>query len=252
MSSSSVIPASERAAVAAIVDHTLLKTDATHEQVAALIAEAQALGTHCICVSPSMLPLRRYTGPRVRVCSVVGFPSGKHASSIKAAEAAQAVKDGADEVDMVIDVGAIKEGAWDAVEADVAAVRAAVPKPTALLKVILETAALTDEEITRACQACERAGADYVKTSTGFHASGGASVKAVTLMRAAVGDRLGVKASGGIKTAKQARELITAGASRLGLSGTKAILDEIYAPEGGDAAPAPAAAKGEQAAAGGY
>ena len=128
-----------------------------------------------------------------------GFPSGKHASAIKAAEAARSVADGADEVDMVIDVGAAVEGRFADVEADIAAVRAAVPAPT-VLKVILESAALSDEQVVGCCRAAEAAGADFVKTSTGFHPAGGASVHAVELMAATVGGRLGVKASGGIRT----------------------------------------------------
>jgi len=245
MASASVSPATERAAVAALVDHTLLKSDATAAQVAALAAEAAELGTHCICVSPCMLPLVLPAGaPHVRVCTVVGFPSGKHHSTVKAFEAARAVADGAAEVDMVIDVGAIKAGLWDAVQGDIAAVRAAAPSPV-LLKVILETAALSDEEVTRACQAAEAAKADYVKTSTGFSAAGGTTVHAIELMQRAVGGRLGIKASGGIRTADQARALIKAGATRLGLSGTRALLDEIHKLDASAEASvaAPAAAK---------
>lgn len=213
-----------RAELAAIVDHTLLKTDATPDQVSALLEEAKALKAFSICVSPNMLPVQGEAGD-VKIATVIGFPSGKHHSAIKAAEAARAVEDGADELDMVIDIGMLKAGRADLVQSDVAAVRAAAP--SALLKVIIESAALTDDEIVAACQASEAAGADYVKTSTGFSAAGGASTHAVQLMRSTVGERLGVKASGGIRTTADALAMVEAGASRLGLSGTAAVLDGL-------------------------
>ena len=225
----------DRIAVAQMVDHTLLKSEATRADVDALVAEAQRLGVYSICVSPSMLPV---DAGDVLVATVCGFPSGKHHSEIKAAEAARAVSDGAHEVDMVIDVGTAKAGDFDGVQRDIATVRAAVPAPT-VLKVIIESAALTDEEIVGACRAAEAAGADFVKTSTGFHAAGGASVHAVRLMAQTVGGRLGVKASGGIRTGSAARELIDAGATRLGLSGTAAVLDGLDEPAAAtDAGPA--------------
>ncbi|MCH8612066.1 deoxyribose-phosphate aldolase [Arsenicicoccus dermatophilus] len=205
--------------VAQMVDHTLLKPEATPADVQALIADAERLGAWSVCVSPSMLPIET----SVKVAVVCGFPSGKHTSAVKAAEAAESVRLGADEIDMVIDVGAAVADDVDAIEADVAAVRAACEG--AVLKVIIESAALTDEQVVGACQAAEAAGADFVKTSTGFHPSGGATAHAVRLMRETVGDRLGVKASGGIRTAEAAREMIEAGATRLGLSGTEAVLD---------------------------
>jgi deoxyribose-phosphate aldolase len=204
-----------------MVDHTLLSPTATPADVAALATEAAALGTYSICVSPAMLPLAFVPG--VKVASVCGFPSGKHVASIKAAEAAQAVADGADEVDMVIDLGLVKAGSLDATKAEIAAVRAAVPAPK-VLKVIIESAALTDEEIVAACEAAEAAGADFVKTSTGFHPAGGASAHAVALMARTVGGRLGVKASGGIRDWDTAVAMVEAGATRLGLSGTAAVL----------------------------
>lgn len=210
----------DAAGLARLVDHTLLRPEATRADVAALVAEATRLGVLAVCVSPSMLPLE---APGLRVATVCGFPSGAHRAQVKAAEAARAVADGADEVDMVVDLGAVKAGAWAAVEAEIAAVRAAVPAP-GVLKVILETAALTDAEVVAGCRAAEAAGADFVKTSTGFHPSGGASVHAVALMAATVGGRLGVKASGGIRTADAALALVDAGATRLGLSGTAAVL----------------------------
>ncbi len=213
----------DRATVAAMVDHTLLKPETTPADVAALVAEAKALGVYAICVSPSMLPV---DAAGVHVATVCGFPSGKHHSEVKAAEAARSVTDGADEVDMVIDIGAALGGRWSAVERDIAAVRAAVPTGV-VLKVIIESAALTEEQIIGACRAAEAAGADFVKTSTGFHPAGGASVRAVELMAATVGGRLGVKASGGIRTGAAAKALIAAGATRLGLSGTATVLDTL-------------------------
>lgn len=211
-----------RHAVAQMIDHTLLKPEATREQVAALVAEARELGVLAVCVSPSQLPLEDAEG--LVVATVCGFPSGAHHSEVKAAEAARAVADGADEVDMVINLGEALAGNWAAVEADIAAVRAAVPAP-AVLKVIIESAALDDEQIIAACRASESAGADFVKTSTGFHATGGASVHAVELMARTVDGRLGVKASGGIRDAAAAAAMIEAGATRLGLSGSKSVLD---------------------------
>jgi deoxyribose-phosphate aldolase len=212
-----------RDALARTVDHTLLKPEATAQQVAALAAEAGALGAFSICVSPNRLPVQAPAG--VVVCTVVGFPSGAHATEVKAFEAQRAVRDGAGEVDMVVALGSVLAGDWGAVEADVAAVKAACGD--VLLKVILETAALTDEQVVEACRRSEAGGAQYVKTSTGFHPTGGASVGAVRLMRETVGERLGVKASGGIRDTATALAMLDAGASRLGLSGTRAVLDGL-------------------------
>ena len=212
----------ERTELARLVDHTLLSPTATAADVEALAAEAADLGTYSICVSPSMLPLP--FSPRVKVATVVGFPSGKHTPETKAFEAAEAVRNGADEVDMVIDIGALKSGDATHTEDEIRAVRDAVPAP-GILKVIIESAALTDDEIVAACTAAEAAGADFVKTSTGFHPSGGASEHAVALMAQTVGGRLGVKASGGILDWDAAQAMVAAGATRLGLSGTRAVLD---------------------------
>ena len=214
----------DRATLAATVDHTLLKPEATAAQVAMLVAEAAELGTFSVCVSPSRLPLRVPAG--LVVCAGVGFPSGAHAPEVKAAEAALAIERGAGEIDMVIDLGRAVVGDWAAVEADVASVRAACAG-RALLKVIIESAVLSSEQIVQACGAAERGGAQYVKTSTGFHPAGGASFEAVRTMRATVGDRLGVKASGGIRDTITALAMLGAGASRLGLSGTRAVLDGL-------------------------
>ncbi|PWJ26095.1 deoxyribose-phosphate aldolase [Branchiibius hedensis] len=206
--------------LADLIDHTLLKPEATAADVQALIDEAEELGTYSVCVSPSMLPLTLPDDLKLAV--VAGFPSGKHHSSIKAAEAALAVAQGADEVDMVIDVGAAVAGEYEAVGADIAAVRAAVPD--AVLKVIIESAALSDEAIVAVCEAAVAEGADFVKTSTGFHPAGGASVHAVELMAKTVAGRAGVKASGGIRDRATADAMVAAGATRLGVSGSRAVL----------------------------
>lgn len=215
--------------MAAFVDHTLLKPEATEADVAALVAEAAELGVYAVCVSPSMVPVAVRAGAGVRVASVAGFPSGKHLPAVKAHEAALAVASGACEIDMVIDVGAALAGDLDAVRADVHAVRGAIGG--AVLKVIVESAALlalADEPtLAQVCRAAEDAGADFVKTSTGFHPAGGASVRAVALMAETVGGRLGVKASGGIRTAADALAMLDAGATRLGLSGTRGVLDGL-------------------------
>ena len=209
-----------RARIARLIDHTLLKPEATAAQVDALIAEAADLGAYSVCVSPSLLPLE--VPDDLHVATVCGFPSGAHATSVKAAEAADALAKGAEEIDMVVNLRLVKEGDVDAVEADIRGVREACRG--AVLKVIIESAALTDDEIVAACTASMVAGADFVKTSTGFHPAGGASTHAVALMRATVGDALGVKASGGIRDAQTALAMIEAGASRLGVSATNAIL----------------------------
>ncbi len=212
-----------RAAVAEIVDHTLLKPEATAADVQALVSEALDLGVLAVCVSPSMLPVRV---PGLVVAAVAGFPSGKHHSLVKGSEARLAVEQGANEIDMVIDIGAAVAGDFNAVLADIVTVRGAIEETT-VLKVIIESAALSDDAIVKACRAAERAGANFVKTSTGFHPAGGASAHAVRLMADTVGGRLGVKASGGIRTAEAALAMIAAGATRLGLSGTRAVLDGL-------------------------
>ena len=209
--------------IARMIDHTLLRPEATGAQVAALVAQGAELGVFSVCVSPNQLPVRVPDG--LAVTTVCGFPSGAHTSAVKAAEAAGAVARGADEIDMVVDLKLVKEHDFDAVEADVRAVGRAVGE--GVLKVIIESAALSDEEIVACCRAAQSAEADFVKTSTGFHPAGGASAHAVELMRATVGDRLGVKASGGIRTAADALAMVAAGASRLGVSATAAILQGL-------------------------
>jgi deoxyribose-phosphate aldolase len=217
-----------REEVAALVDHTLLKPEATEVDVAALMAEAAELEVYAVCVSPSMVSVaKRSRSLGQTIATVVGFPSGKHLSEIKAREAALATAAGAQEIDMVIDVGAAIYGDFDAVHADVSAVRTAIGEDI-VLKVIVESAALLElsgeQALVDACRAADDGGADFVKTSTGFHPCGGASVRAVELMAAAVGPRLEVKASGGIRTAADAVAMLNAGATRLGLSGTRAVL----------------------------
>lgn len=213
-----------RAELARYVDHTLLTPQATRAQVQTLLREAAELGTYSVCVSPSMLPLDAPVG--VKVATVCGFPSGAHHPEVKAGEALRSARDGADEIDMVIDISRLVESDDARTQAEIAAVRAAVPAPV-ILKVIVESAALTHDQIVRACEAAERAGADFVKTSTGFHPSGGASVEAVSLMAQTVGGRLGIKAAGGIRTAKAALAMVEAGATRLGLSGSAAVLEGL-------------------------
>lgn len=216
--------------VAGMVDHTLLKPEATEADVAALVEEAAALDVYAVCVSPSMVAAaKRARSAGTLIATVVGFPSGKHVSEVKAHEAALAVAAGAAEVDMVIDVGAAISGNLDAVRSDIAAVRAAVPD--SVLKVIVESAALLDlageQTLVDVCLAAAEADVEFVKTSTGFHPAGGASVRAVEIMVATVGPTVEVKASGGIRTAEAAVAMLEAGATRLGLSGTRAVLDGL-------------------------
>lgn len=218
----------DRVSLARMIDHTLLKPEATVDDVIALCAEAGDLGTFSVCVSPTFVTtVRQHVPSGIAIATVCGFPSGKHESSIKAAEGKLSVAQGADEVDMVIDSGRAIMGDWGSVEADIAAVRAGTAG--ALLKVILETAVLSDEQIAEACRRAESAGADFVKTSTGFHPAGGAELRAIRIMQETVGGRLGIKASGGIRTAEFAEELIAAGATRLGVSASRAILDGVTA-----------------------
>jgi len=220
-----------RGGVAELVDHTLLKPEATAHDVASLTAEAVDLEVYAVCVSPSMVATaRRADALGLAIATVVGFPSGKHDSAVKAHEAVIAVNAGAQEVDMVIDVGAAIAGDLDAIRADVSTVREALPEAV-VLKVIVESAALLalagEQTLIEVCRAAADAGADFVKTSTGFHPAGGASVRAVEIMAATVGPTVEVKASGGIRTADDAIAMLNAGATRLGLSGTRAVLDGL-------------------------
>ncbi|MFC5337712.1 deoxyribose-phosphate aldolase [Leucobacter denitrificans] len=202
-----------------VADHTLLAPTTTKADLDAFLEDAAELGVKRVCVSPSLLPVDK----RGReIVTVVGFPSGVHTAEAKAFEAAQAVRDGADEIDMVVNPGLVQAADWEGLRAEIRAVRDACPDH--VLKVIIESASLSDEQIVACSQASESAGADFVKTSTGFHSAGGASAHAVRLMAETVGDRLGVKASGGIRTAETAREMWEAGATRFGVSATAAIV----------------------------
>jgi deoxyribose-phosphate aldolase len=217
-----------RAELARMIDDTLLEPEATDEDVVRLAKEASQWGTWAICISPSRLPLAPGTlAPGTILVAVVGFPSGAHPVAVKVAEAAAAVAAGAREVDMVIDLGAAMDNRWTKATAEVAAVRAAVGL-SVILKVIIETALIGPDRIAPASLAAEAGGADFIKTSTGFHPAGGATVQAVEAIAAAVGGRLRVKASGGIRTADEALAMIAAGATRIGTSHTAAILNGVH------------------------
>lgn len=205
------------------LDHTLLKADATRADILAVTAEAKQYHTASVCVNTcyTTLVAQELKDSGVKTCVVVGFPLGAMASGAKAVEAALAVREGAEEVDMVMNIGAAKAGDWAAVQADIAAVVNAA-KP-AIVKVIIETCLLTDEQKVNACIAAKAAGAAFVKTSTGF-STGGATAEDITLMRKTVGPDMGVKASGGVRTKEQALAMIEAGATRIGCSSTKTIM----------------------------
>lgn len=211
---------------AKMIDHTLLKPEASREQVKNLCREAAEYGFHSVCVNSCYVSFCAdlLKDSDVKVCTVIGFPLGAMSSAGKAAEAAAAVKDGADELDMVINVGMIKSGDWEYVRRDIEEVVKAAGS-RALVKVILETCLLTDDEKRIACRVCREAGAAYVKTSTGF-STGGATAADVRLMREEAGDSMGVKASGGIRSLKDAEEMAAAGADRIGTSSGIAIARE--------------------------
>ncbi len=212
--------------LAAMIDHTLLKADSTPKDIQALCAEAREWGFASVCVNGSYVPLaaRELYGSKVKVCTVVGFPLGAASSVVKAFEAREAMENGAQEIDMVIDIGRLKAGNDEYVRDDIAAVKAALGA-NALLKVILETCLLTDDEKVRGAQAAVEAGANFVKTSTGF-STGGATVEDVALLRGTVGNNVGVKASGGVRTREDALKMIKAGASRIGASSSIRICSE--------------------------
>ncbi len=207
-----------------LIDHTLLKPEATGAQVEILCAEAMEHGFASVCVNPLWVPLAAslLEGSSVRTCTVVGFPLGATARRAKAFEAENTQLDGAQEVDMVLAIGAVKSGDWESVRRDLEALRSATPAPT-VLKVILETCLLDDAEKVRACELACEAGLDFVKTSTGF-STGGATEADVALMRRTVGASVGVKASGGIRTYEAALRMVRAGATRLGLSASLAVV----------------------------
>ncbi|HEY6952353.1 MAG TPA: deoxyribose-phosphate aldolase [Bacteroidota bacterium] len=208
-----------------MIDHTLLKPEATRQQVEELCAEAKQYGFASVCINPGYVKLcaRLLRDTTVKVCTVIGFPLGATSTEAKAFEAERAIRDGAREVDMVINVGMLKSGENDYVEKDIAAVTSTAHKFDVLTKVIIETGLLTDEEKVKACLLAKRAKADFVKTSTGF-AKGGATVGDIALMRRVVGPELGVKASGGVRTLEQAKALIESGADRIGASASVKIV----------------------------
>ena len=209
--------------IAAMIDHTILKADATEEQVRKICKEAIEYKFASVCVNSCYIPLvaSMLKGSGVKVCSVVGFPLGAMSSAAKAAETKDVVKNGADEVDMVINVGALKMKNYEYVKNDIAAVVAA--RGSAIVKVIIETCLLTDEEKVEACKLAVAAGADFVKTSTGF-STGGATAEDISLMRKTVGPDIGVKASGGIRDYETAAKMVEAGASRIGASASVAMV----------------------------
>jgi deoxyribose-phosphate aldolase len=205
--------------LARYIDHTLLKPDATAADIDRLCAEAREYGFAAVCINPTWVrrASERLRGTDVAVASVVGFPFGATTADVKASETRRAIRDGASEIDMVINIGALKSGMLDLVRDDIARVSDACREAGAANKVIIEAALLTDEEKVIACRLAKQARADYVKTSTGY-ASGGATVFDVALMREAVGPRMGVKAAGGIRTAEDVEDMIAAGATRIGAS----------------------------------
>lgn len=205
-----------------LFDHTILKADARKEDVIRICKEAVEYDFMSVCVNSYYTPLvaKELAGSSVKVCTVIGFPLGQMSTAAKVAETKLAVADGAHEIDMVINVGALKDAEYDVVRADVKAVKEACGE--ALLKVIIETCLLTDEEKVKACELSKEAGADFVKTSTGF-STAGATPEDVALMRKTVGNALGVKASGGIRDRETAEKMVEAGANRLGTSATIAI-----------------------------
>ncbi|MGB9593940.1 MAG: deoxyribose-phosphate aldolase [Anaerolineae bacterium] len=219
--------------IASLIDHTLLKPEATPEQIAQLCAEAREYRFASVCVNPVYVKLAwdLLKGSRVKVCSVVGFPLGATPPEVKAFEAQQAIRDGASEIDMVIHIGALKAGDDDLVEQDIAAVVKTCHAGGALCKVILETCYLTEDEKIRGCILAKRAGADFVKTSTGF-GPGGATAEDVALMRRTVGPDMGVKAAGGIRTLEALQRMVAAGANRIGASASVKIMQEAQSVQG--------------------
>lgn len=212
--------------IASIIDHTLLKADATEKDILKCCEEGKKYGFASVCIQPCYVKLaaEALKGSEVRIATVVGFPLGANLTSVKAFEAARAIEDGADELDMVLNIGALKQGNAGYVEKDIKAVVKAADG--AVVKVILETCYLTDEEKVLACKLSKNAGAHFVKTSTGL-AAGGATVEDVALMRRTVGQDIGVKASGGIRTLEGLKAMVEAGANRIGTSAGVKILEEI-------------------------
>lgn len=214
---------------ARMIDHTLLKAEATKEQIEKLCAEAKQFNFASVCVNPTWVKRSSelLQGTDVLVCTVIGFPLGANTPAAKAFEAKDAIANGAKEVDMVINIGALKDQNYDLVQADIAAVVEAA-KDSALVKVIIESCLLTDEEKVKACELAVAAGADYVKTSTGF-STGGATAEDIALMRKTVGPELGVKASGGVRSLEDMKKMVEAGATRIGASSGVAIMNGLIA-----------------------
>lgn len=212
--------------LAKYIDHTALKPNATKEDILKLTDEAKKFGFASVCINPYWVKLaaEQLKDSEVKVCTVIGFPLGANTAAVKAAETRDAIQNGADEVDMVINIGALKSGLEDVVEEDIHAVVGAA-EGKALVKVIIEACLLTDEEKVLACQLAVKAGTDYIKTSTGF-STGGATPEDVALMRRTVGADIGVKAAGGIHSKAEAEAMITAGASRIGASSGVKIIAE--------------------------
>jgi deoxyribose-phosphate aldolase len=218
-----VVPLTE---IASLIDHTILKPDASREDVLRVCQEARDYLFASVCVNPYWVPLvtHQLAGTPVKVCSVVGFPLGATTTETKVFETENAIRLGAAEIDMVINIGALRSGDLETVKVDIAAVADTVHKHSAILKVIIEIALLTDDQKVTACQLAVAAHADFVKTSTGF-SSTGATVHDVELMRRTVGPNVGVKASGGIRTLEDFRKMVAAGASRVGASASVKIVD---------------------------
>ena len=214
-------------AIAQVIDHTLLKPEATREQIDRLCREALEYHFASVCVNPTHVGrcAELLRGSDVKVCTVIGFPLGATTTAVKAYETRQAIDDGATEIDMVINIGALKSGDLDAVQADIGAVVDAAHAAGALVKVIIETALLSGDEKVTACRLAQAAGAEFVKTSTGF-GPGGAKVEDVALMRRVVGPEMGVKASGGVRNYADVQAMIAAGATRIGASAGVAIVSE--------------------------
>lgn len=210
--------------LAKYIDHTLLKPQAARADIEKLCREAKQYGFFSVCVNPYWVSFckQQLAGSEVKVCTVIGFPLGATPTDVKVFEAKKALADGADELDMVVNLGAVKSGDWDSVLADIAAVRNAGKNFT--LKVIIETSVLTDEEKVKVCQLAEKAGADFVKTSTGF-TGGGATAADVALMRKTVGPNVQVKASGGVRTRQDFDAMVAAGATRIGASAGVSIIE---------------------------
>ncbi len=218
--------------LAKMIDHTLLKPEATEQQIYKLCNEAVENGFGAVCVNPCWVKtcVRALEGSNVKIASVIGFPLGATTTSAKRAEAAEALKSGAKELDMVLNIGQFKSGQLNAAMKDMQSLARLAHKNNALLKVILETCLLSDEEKVIACKLAIQAGVDFVKTSTGF-STGGATVEDVALMRETVGSKIGVKASGGIRTYEDAIKMVNAGATRIGCSAGVQILKEAKAAE---------------------